>query len=194
MPNLVSQSKRLLNSVRNLFLFHIRYPWIKYGADVHVQWSTKFWSPNKRIQIGDHVGIGYRCEINTDLEIGSHVLIGSRVGLLARDAHSINVIGATVFDAPRGDRFEIVIEDDVWIGFGAIILSGVRIGRGSVIGAGAVIHKDVPPYSIVVPPAMRFVRPRFTQDEIVRHEEELSRKGILPESTVSLSCQAWPER
>lgn len=175
--------KSLLNAFRNLLIFRFRYPWIEYGRDVHVQWSTTFWSPNKRIRIGDHVGIGPYCEVNTDVSIGSHVVIASHVGLVARDAHSIKVVGSTVFDAARGDRFEIVIEDDVWIGFGSIILSGVVIGRGSVIGAGAVVHKDVPPYSIVVPPGMHFVRPRFTADQIVLHERELSCKGILPESS-----------
>jgi len=180
----------LLNAIRNLLLFRIRYPWIRYGKDVHVQWSTTFWSPNKRIRIGDNVGIGCHCEINTDLTIGSHVLIGSQVGLVARDAHLIREIGKTVFEASRGDRFEIVIEDDVWIGFGAVVLSGVVIGRGSVIGAGVVIHKDVPPYSIVVPPGMRFVHPRFTSEEIARHEQELNRRGILPKSTPATLSEA----
>jgi chloramphenicol O-acetyltransferase type B len=182
--------KAPLNSLRNLLLFHIRYPWIKYGKNVHVQWSTTFWSPHKRIRIGDHVGMGYYCEVNTDLTIGSHVLIASRVALVARDAHSIDTVGKTVFDAERGDRFEIVIEDDVWIGFGAIILSGVRVGRGSVIAAGAVVHKDVPPYSIVAPSSMRLVRSRFTPAEILQHEEELSRTGVLPASASSNLSQS----
>jgi acetyltransferase-like isoleucine patch superfamily enzyme len=177
--------KRILNAIRSLLLFNIRYPWIKYGKDVHVQWSTTFWSPHKRVRIGDHVGIGYHCEINTDLTIGNHVLIASRVGFVARDAHLIDTIGKTVFDAERGDCFEIVIEDDVWIGFGAIILSGVRVGRGSVIAAGAVVHKDVPPYSIVVPSPMRLVRPRFTPAEILQHEEQLTRTGVLPASVAA---------
>jgi len=43
-----------------------------------------------------------------------------------------------------------VIEDDVWIGFNAIILKGVRVGRGAVVGAGSVITKDVEAYTIVV--------------------------------------------
>ena len=43
-----------------------------------------------------------------------------------------------------------MIEDDVWIGFNAIILKGVRVGRGAVVGAGSVITKDVEPYTIVV--------------------------------------------
>jgi maltose O-acetyltransferase len=44
----------------------------------------------------------------------------------------------------------VVIEDDVWIGFNAIILKGVRVGRGAVVGAGSVITKDVDPFTVVV--------------------------------------------
>lgn len=44
----------------------------------------------------------------------------------------------------------MIIEDDVWLGYGVIVLPGVRIGRGSVIGAGSVVAKDIPPYSIAV--------------------------------------------
>ena len=44
----------------------------------------------------------------------------------------------------------IVIEDDVWIGFNATILKGVKIGKGAIIGASTIITKDVPPYAIMV--------------------------------------------
>ena len=54
----------------------------------------------------------------------------------------------------------IVIEDDVWIGAGAVVLDGVTIGRGSVIGAGAVVTEDVPPYSIAVGAPARPVKDR----------------------------------
>jgi carbonic anhydrase/acetyltransferase-like protein (isoleucine patch superfamily) len=108
---------------------------VKYGNDVHVQWSTKFWSPHKSVRLGDHVGIGNWCDISTDLVIGNHVLVAGAVAFLARDAHSAYVTGKSMFDAPRGDKYRIVVEDDVWIGWGAIILSGVTIGRRSIVAA-----------------------------------------------------------
>lgn len=60
----------------------------------------------------------------------------------------------------------VIIEDDVWIGYGAMILSGVRVGQGAVIGAGAVVGKDVPPYAIVVGNPASIVRYRFN-DRII---------------------------
>ncbi len=59
----------------------------------------------------------------------------------------------------------VVIEDDVWIGTRAIILPGVRVGAGSIIGAGAVVTKSVPPYSIVAGNPARVVKSRLTNQK-----------------------------
>lgn len=73
-------------------------------------------------------------------------------------------MGATGVDSiSKGD---IIIQDDVWIGYGAIILSGVKIGKGAVIGAGCVVAKDVKPYEIVIGNPMRSLGNRF-DDEII---------------------------
>lgn len=171
--------KRLLNRIRNLLLFHVRYPWVQYGKNVHVQWSTTFFAPNKKIQIGSNVGIGGHCEITSDLVIGNDVLIAPRVALLSRYPHRTNLVGTSMFQGPSADCGEIVIEEDVWIGFGTIILSGVRIGRGSVIAAGAVVLDDVPRYSVYLPSRPFSLRPRFTPEQIKQHETALARAGVI---------------
>lgn len=60
---------------------------------------------------------------------------------------------------------DIVIDDDVWIGFRATILSGVHIGQGAVIAAGAVVAKDVPPYAIVGGVPAKIIKYRFDENE-----------------------------
>lgn len=170
--------RNLLNAVRNILLFRIRYPWVIFGEDVHVQWSTHIWSPHKLVRLGNHVGIGGHSVISADVIIGNHVLIAGSASLLSRDAHT-SLPGVTMFDSPRGDRFQVVIQDDVWIGHGAIILSGVTVGRGSIIGAGSIITKDVPPYSIIVPQRSEVIRRRFTDSEIEVHEASLRRQGVI---------------
>lgn len=65
---------------------------------------------------------------------------------------------------------DIIIEDDVWIGYDSLILSGVRIGKGSVIGARSVVAKNVPPYSVFV--GNKVIKKRFP-DEIIAKIESL---------------------
>ena len=65
----------------------------------------------------------------------------------------------------------IIVDDDVWIGESAIIMAGVHIGRGAVIGAGAVVTKDVPPYAVAVGTPAKVVKYRFhyeTIDKLLR--------------------------
>lgn len=77
-----------------------------------------------------------------------------------------------------------MIESGCWIGTRAIILKGVTIGKGSIIGAGAVVTKDVPPYSVYVGvPALK-VKPRFSDEQIAEHEKLLRERGMQPDSYV----------
>ena len=68
------------------------------------------------------------------------------------------------------ERFETVIENDVWIMPGVIVAPGVRIGHHSVVATGAVVHDDVPPYSLVVGGGYRVAR--SLEDEVRRAEIE----------------------
>lgn len=69
------------------------------------------------------------------------------------------------------NRGDIVIGHDVWIGYEAVILSGVRIGNGAIIGARAVVTKDVPPYTIVGGVPAKPIKKRFDQETITRLED-----------------------
>jgi acetyltransferase-like isoleucine patch superfamily enzyme len=102
-----------------------------------------------RIVMGDDVGVsGCTISAATSITIGDHVLLGSGCLVTDSDAHPIDPderrLGGGGISKP------IVIEDDVLVGARAIILKGVTIGKGSVVGAGALVAKNVPPYSIVV--------------------------------------------
>lgn len=102
-----------------------------------------------RIRIGDDVGLS-GCSIVSckSITIGNNVLIGSGAIVADSDFHPIDP------DARRlggpGKSAPIVIEADVFVGARAIILKGVTIGRGSVVGAGAVVTRSVPEFSVVV--------------------------------------------
>jgi acetyltransferase-like isoleucine patch superfamily enzyme len=174
---MVRTIKGFLNTIRNLIMFHVFYPWVKYGRNVHVQSSAVIYSPNKVCVLGNNVGIGHYCVLNTDVVIGNDVMLAAHVGLIARDAHTTDTLGVTMFESPRGDKHRIVIENDVWIGFGAVVLSGVTLERGSIVAAGAVVTRDVPAYSVVAGFPANVVKMRFTPEQIREHERLLGQQG-----------------
>lgn len=179
--------RKLLNQMRNLLMFKLRYPWVVYGKNVQVQWSAKFWSPHKSVRLGDHVGIGRWRDISTDLVIGKHVLVAGATAFLSRDAHSAYSPAESMFEAPRGDSYGIVVEDDVWIGWGAIIFSGVTIGRGSIIAAGSIVTKDVPRYSIVTSRPSRVLKQPFP-----RKRSSFTKQGFGEKTSfVMLRLNLW---
>lgn len=75
----------------------------------------------------------------------------------------VKVLNEKLEGVSKGD---IIVDDDVWIGYGATILSGVHIGQGAVIAAGAVVAKDVPPYAIVGGVPAKVIRYRFDEKMI----------------------------
>lgn len=111
---------------------------------------------------------------NNYLKIGNYCSIASNVSFIVSGEHTINRISTypfkifitneEVYDA--SSKGDIVVGDDVWIGFGATILSGVHIGQGAVVAAGAVVTKDVPPYAIVGGVPAKVVKYRFDPEII----------------------------
>ena len=101
-------------------------------------------------EIGDHSFIGAYAVIGSGggISIGSHVLIGQCVNI---HAESHRFTDSTRLIQEQGVSYRgVVIEDDIWIGSKATILDGVTIGRGAIIGAGAVVTKSVPSQAIAV--------------------------------------------
>ena len=154
---------------------------IQLGQNSTFGCGTIFYAPTKTI-IGDNVYIGKYCSLETDIEIGSGVVIGNNVGLIGKYDHDYTMIGAYIKDAPwigdsnynfKGKNLKIVIGDDVWIGYGSIVLSGVTIGRGSIVAAGSVVTKDVEAYSIIAGNPAKQMGMRFSGVEIGIHEKNL---------------------
>ena len=95
--------------------------------------------------------MGYQLviDVGCDVTIGNNVLIADRVVIRSYDGHPADP-SKRHLPAPPESSKPIIIEDNAWIGQGSFILKGVTIGSGSIVGAGAVITKDVPPNSLAV--------------------------------------------
>lgn len=119
-------------------------------------WSPFYCTYGKNIYLGDYVFMNYMCIIldNNAVRIGNHVMIGPAVQIYTA-AHDLQA-------EARNQGWEvaklIVIEDNVWIGGGAILLPGVRIGKNSVVGAGAVVSRSVPANTVVAGNPARVIR------------------------------------
>lgn len=124
------------------------------------------------------------------LIIGNYCSIGPNVQFVLSADHRIDTISSFPYNVKiMGKRNEgiskgdIIIADDVWVGAGAIILSGVHIGQGAVVAAGAVITKDVPPYAIVGGVPAKVIKYRFSDDliaELLKVDySQLDNKTIL---------------
>jgi acetyltransferase-like isoleucine patch superfamily enzyme len=98
---------------------------------------------------------------NKPIAIGNHVRIGSHVCIVAGN-HKFDDPNTLIVEQSIVD-LGITIEDDVWLGSSSVVVDGVRIGRGSVIGAGSVVTKDIPPFSIAVGNPARVIRKRGEQ-------------------------------
>lgn len=109
----------------------------------------------------------------SNLRIGNFCSIAPNVVFLVSADHRMECVSTFPFlsnftnqnyEAPsKGD---IIVDDDVWVGYGSTIMSGVHIGQGAVIAAGAVVTKDVPPYAIVGGIPAKIIKYRFSLDMI----------------------------
>lgn len=165
-------ARMLANSIRSFLYFRVRYPWVKTNGFVRVSWGVTLWSPHRDIEFGNHVQFGPGCIIHCDAKFGNKVIVANNVAFVGRDDHRYDIVGMTIWDSPRGDAKKIFVEDDVWIGHGSCILSGVRIGKGSVIAAGSVVTKDIAPYSIAAGVPARVIKKRFSGNKIALHERK----------------------
>ena len=107
------------------------------------------------------------------LTIGNYCSIATDVMFILDADHYTNHISTFPFKVKvLGEQFEgvskgnIIVDDDVWIGYGATIMSGVHIGQGAVVAAGAVVTKDVPPYAIVGGVPAKVIKYRFEPEMI----------------------------
>lgn len=128
-----------------------------------------------------HVNIGNFCSVANECHIGmgTHTLAHLSTSPIFTEKN--NGTGYSwVRDSAINPYKRVEIGNDVWIGFRAIILGGIKIGDGAVIGAGAVVTKDVPPYAIVGGVPARIIRYRF--DRTVINELENIQWWAFPDS------------
>jgi acetyltransferase-like isoleucine patch superfamily enzyme len=133
---------------------------------IHIGNNTHIHENCMLITCGGNIEIGDYCYINPStilyghggLKIGNNVLVAAQTIVIP--ANHIFTNKNQLIRLQGDTKQGIVIEDDVWIGCGCKILDGVTIGKGSVIGAGSVVTKDVEQYSVVVGVPAKVIKQR----------------------------------
>lgn len=120
----------------------------------------------KNITIGSNVFINHDCELDASygrINIGNFVLIGQNVKLITVN-HKYEDFNLPIYFQKAEVDQDIIVQDDVWIAANVTILPGVKIGKGSILAAGAVVTKNVEPYSIVGGVPAKLIKYRFPND------------------------------
>jgi acetyltransferase-like isoleucine patch superfamily enzyme len=110
--------------------------------------------------IGNNVGIAQNCfiQVRGKVVIGSNIMFAPNVSIFSEN-HEFASTDKLIIEQGT-TRKGVIIEDDVWLGTRSIILDGVNIGKGSIIAAGSIVNKDVPPYSIFGGVPAKIIRSR----------------------------------
>lgn len=119
---------------------------VKVGKKVNIEKGAIF---SKYLAIGDYSGVGINCRLYGKITIGKNCLMAPDVVMITTN-HKFDRIDIPIKEQGVEQEKPIIIEDDVWIGERVIILPGVTLHKGCIIGAGSVVTKDVPSYSIAV--------------------------------------------
>lgn len=143
---LPASTNKVFKFVRGIRSFVGKILFKSCGENVNIEKNANF-GTGRDISIGNNSGLGLRCFVRGPLEIGDYVMMGPDVVILTAshkfDSTDIPINKQGV-DLPK----PVKIDDDVWIGARVIILPGVTIGKGVIIGAGAVVTKNVPDFAI----------------------------------------------
>jgi acetyltransferase-like isoleucine patch superfamily enzyme len=139
---------------------------IDIGRGVFLGRGTILSCKDGDIAIGDHGNLGFHCEVfsGSSVTVGRHGLFAAQAYLVG-GGHEFEREGLAVIDQPRSSR-GIVLGDNVWLGTGAKVLDGVRIGNDVVVGANAVVNADLPDGAIAAGVPARVLRRRSGTDPL----------------------------
>jgi len=132
--------------------------------NVHIQrWSiVELGAGSGNLKVGRNTYIQAGCILNAfvgSITIGANCMIAAHCALTPYQ-HGFGEIDRPMREQPLTSKGDIIIEDDVWLGLNVAVMDGVTIGQGAIVGAGAVVTKDIPPYTIAGGVPARVIRAR----------------------------------
>lgn len=133
-----------------------------HGKNVNIEKGADF-GRGTGITIGDNSGIGVKCVVRGPLEMGEDIMMGPEVQIMT-GMHNTERTDIPMNQQGFVGLRKVTICDDVWIGTRAVIMPGVTVGKGSIIGACAVVTKNVPEYAVVAGVPAKVIKYRKAQN------------------------------
>lgn len=128
--------------------------------------SRAYFGRGMNVEVGDRSQLGLGMRADSEFKIGDDVIMGPDVVIMSW-THRFDSLDLPINRQGAGEIRPVVVGNDVWLGTRSILTPGVRIGDHAIVGAGAVVTKDVPDYAIVAGVPARFIRDRRErQDDI----------------------------
>lgn len=155
----------ILQKIFNKFIYRplIKLKLKKVGNDFRLGFYSEILNP-QYFEFGNHFYCGpfaiFGTNINNPVKIGDYVMFGPRC-IIQGGNHDISYPDFLYNGPPSSELGNIIIENGVWVGCDATILSGTDIGEGSVIGAKSLVNKKIPPYVVAAGVPVRVIKPRF---------------------------------
>jgi acetyltransferase-like isoleucine patch superfamily enzyme len=159
-----------LRKLRNIYRIKV-YRLINVHSTCYISHSCKI---SRDFSADAYSFVGEQCRVGPKVEIGKYVMFAPQVVVLGAD-HCFDKAGIPMIFSGRPELATTLIESDVWIGYGAILIAGIKIGRGSIVGASAVVTKNIPPYEIWAGIPARKIGDRFaTEQQKLKHDSMLN--------------------
>lgn len=145
---------KLAMHLRNFFAHRICE---SVGEGINIERGATF-APS--VTIGDGSGIGKDCELHGEVHIGDHVMMAAECVFYTRN-HEVSRTDIPMSQQGETEMNPIYVGDDVWLGRRVMVMPGVHIGNGCVVAAGAVVTKDLPPYTVAGGVPAKVIRSRL---------------------------------
>lgn len=148
-----------------------------YGDNIYISVNTIITNPSNVYLHGNN-GLKYAVVLSGRGKVVFKKNSGASYGLKISTGNHARIVGIPYRCIkeemkPEGYDGDVIVEEDVWMGFNVTLLSGITIGRGATIAAGAVVSKSIPPYCVAAGVPAKFVKFYWSIDQIIQHEEKL---------------------
>ena len=147
--------KGLPGKIRRILCKHI---FLYCGKSVNVEKGARFGN-GRFIEIGDYSGIGINCTLPNNVKIGKYVMMGPNCYILDSN-HNFDSIDKPMMFQGYSEKRIVHIDNDVWLGVNVTIMPGIHFKKGTIVGAGSVVTKNFPEYSIIGGNPAKLIRDR----------------------------------